>query len=76
MNFNFKSFSFILSGCVILGISLGVVLGAFLEKNELNFLIYSSAFLASIGSGLVIIGAFSKNDNDWFNRKKNEIIKW
>ena len=62
MNFNFKSFSLILCGCVILGISLGVVLGVFLEKNELDFFIYSSAFLASIGSGLIIMGAFSKND--------------
>ena len=62
MNFTFKSFAFILVGVVFLGISLGVVLGAFLKKNGLDSYIYIAAFLASIGSAMIILGAFKTND--------------
>ena len=51
-------------GVVFLGISIGIVLGAYLQGNKLNFYIYMSAFLASIGSAMIILGAFKKDD--WF----------
>ncbi len=49
-------------GVVFLGISIGIVLGAYLQGNKLNFYIYMSAFLASIGSAMIILGAFKKDD--------------
>ena len=42
-------------GVVFLGISIGIVLGAYLQGNKLNFYIYMSAFLASIGAATVLI---------------------
>ena len=76
MHFNFRSFASILIGVVFLGISLGVVLGAFLKKNGLDSYIYISAFLASIGSAMIILGAFKKDD--WFKKNKWQIsiFKW
>tara|TARA_B100001750_G_scaffold205099_1_gene181902 strand:- start:235 stop:423 length:189 start_codon:yes stop_codon:yes gene_type:complete len=62
MYFNFRSFVSIMIGVVFLGISIGIVLGAYLQGNKLNFYIYMSAFLASIGSAMIILGAFKKDD--------------
>jgi membrane protein CcdC involved in cytochrome C biogenesis len=62
MYLEFKSFSYILVGVSFLGIALGVVLGAYFKSNELDYFIYISAFLAAIGSAMVIIGAFKKDD--------------
>tara|TARA_Y100000996_G_C22547299_1_gene652306 strand:- start:390 stop:578 length:189 start_codon:yes stop_codon:yes gene_type:complete len=62
MYFTFRSFACILIGVVFLGISLGIVLGAYLKKNALDSYIYIAAFLASIGSAMVILGAFKKDD--------------
>ena len=64
MRLGFKSFSSILIGVIFLGISLGIVLGAYFKSNNLDYLIYLSAFLASIGSAMIILGAFKKDD--WF----------
>ena len=75
MYFNFRSFASILIGVVFLGISLGVVLGAYFKKNDLDSYIYISAFLASIGSAMIILGAFKKNDWFWRNRKKIQAIE-
>ena len=76
MYLKFKAFSYILIGVAFLGISLGVVLGAYFKNNELDYLIYISAFLAAIGSAMVILGAFKKDD--WFkkNRWQIQIFKW
>ena len=76
MHFNFRSFASILMGVVFLGISLGVVLGAFLKKNGLDSYIYISAFLASIGSAMIILGAFKKDDWFWKDRTKAQTVKW
>ena len=65
MYLKFKSFASILIGVLFLGISLGIVLGAYFENNELDYLIYISAFLAAIGSAMVILGALKKDD--WFS---------
>tara|TARA_B100001113_G_C20697964_1_gene443767 strand:+ start:313 stop:501 length:189 start_codon:yes stop_codon:yes gene_type:complete len=62
MYFTFRSFACILIGVVFLGISLGIVLGAYLKKNALDSYIYIAAFLASIGSAMIILGAFKKDD--------------
>ena len=62
MHLGFKSFSSILIGVIFLGISLGIVLGAYFKSNNLDYLIYLSAFLASIGSAIIILGAFKKDD--------------
>ena len=62
MYFTFRSFACILIGVVFLGISLGVVLGAYLKKNAFDSYIYIAAFLASIGSAMIILGAFKKDD--------------
>ena len=62
MRLGFKSFSGILIGVIFLGISLGIVLGAYFKSNNLDYLIYLSAFLASIGSAMIILGAFKKDD--------------
>ena len=64
MYLKFKSFANILIGVLFLGISLGIVLGAYFKNNELDYLIYISAFLAAIGSAMVILGALKKDD--WF----------
>ena len=47
-------------GVVLLGISLGVVLGAYL-KNTMDYLIYFSSILAGVGSFMIVVGAL-KND--------------
>ena len=70
MRLGFKSFSGILIGVIFLGISLGIVLGAYFKSNNLDYLIYLSAFLASIGSAMIILGAFKKDDWFWKNRTK------
>ena len=62
MYFKFRSFVSIMLGVVFLGISIGIVLGAYLQGNKLNLYIYMSAFLASIGSAMIILGAFKKDD--------------
>ena len=62
MYFTFRSFACILIGVVFLGISLGVVLGAYLKKNAFDPYIYIAAFLASVGSAMIILGAFKKDD--------------
>ena len=62
MYLGFRAFSYILVGVSLLGIALGVVLGAYFKGNGLDYLIYVSAFLAAIGSAMVIIGAFKKDD--------------
>ena len=62
MYLKFSSFASILIGVLFLGISLGIVLGAYFKNNELDYLIYISAFLAAIGSAMVILGALKKDD--------------
>ena len=62
MYLKFRSFASILVGVLFLGISLGTVLGAYFKNNELDYLIYISAFLAAIGSAMVILGALKKDD--------------
>ena len=76
MYLEFKAFSYILIGVSFLGISLGVVLGAYFKSNGFDYLIYISAFLAAIGSAMVIIGAFKKDD--WFKKNKWQIsiLEW
>ncbi len=71
MYLEFKAFSYILIGVSFLGISLGVVLGAYFKSNGFDYFIYISAFLAAIGSAMVIIGAFKKDD--WFKKNKWQI---
>ena len=49
-------------GIVILGISLGIVIGAYF-KNNIEYFIYISSLLAGIGSFLIVFGALN-NKND------------
>ena len=60
MFLNLKSYLFVMIGVVLLGISLGVVLGAYL-KNTMDYLIYFSSILAGVGSFMIVVGAL-KND--------------
>ncbi len=57
-----KSYLFIMIGITILGISLGIVLGAYL-KNNAEYFIYFSSILAGIGSFMIVLGAL-KDKND------------
>ena len=56
MFLNLKSYLFVMIGVVLLGISLGVVLGAYL-KNTMDYLIYFSSILAGLGSFMIVVGA-------------------
>tara|TARA_B100000287_G_scaffold415115_1_gene448374 strand:- start:53 stop:238 length:186 start_codon:yes stop_codon:yes gene_type:complete len=61
MFLNLKSYLFIMIGITLLGISLGIVLGAYL-KNNMEYFIYFSSILAGIGSFMIVVGALKKND--------------
>tara|TARA_Y100001935_G_scaffold78113_1_gene65259 strand:+ start:1540 stop:1686 length:147 start_codon:yes stop_codon:yes gene_type:complete len=43
-------------GITILGISLGIVLGAYM-KNNAEYLVYFSSILAGAGSIMIVVGA-------------------
>ncbi|MAX13270.1 MAG: hypothetical protein CMG11_04325 [Candidatus Marinimicrobia bacterium] len=51
-----KSYLFIMIGITILGISLGIVIGAYL-KNNAEYMIYFSSILAGTGSFMIVVGA-------------------
>ena len=57
-----KSYLLIMLGITILGISLGIVLGAYL-KNNAEYLVYFSSILAGFGSFIIVVGAL-KDRND------------
>jgi hypothetical protein len=57
MKMNFKSFASILSGMVIIGISVGFILGYYIHGESQTYLwMYLSAPCLGLGSGLVIYG--------------------
>ena len=63
MKINFKSFASILSGMFIIGISVGFVLGYYIqEESQSSIWMYLSAPLLGIGSGLVIYGTLFGRD--------------
>ena len=45
MFLNFISFINIMTGILFLGVSIGVVIGAYFENNNIDYFIYISAFL-------------------------------
>tara|TARA_B100001758_G_C17924039_1_gene360056 strand:- start:163 stop:309 length:147 start_codon:yes stop_codon:yes gene_type:complete len=45
-----------MTGITILGISLGIVIGAYL-KNNAEYMIYFSSILAGTGSFMIVVGA-------------------
>ena len=49
-------------GIVLLGISLGIVIGAYFENNDIDYFIYFAAFLAGLGSIMIVYGALRKRD--------------
>lgn len=51
-----RSYLFIMIGITILGISLGIVIGAYL-KNNAEYLVYFSSILAGAGSFMIVVGA-------------------
>ena len=53
-----KSYLLIMIGITILGLSLGIVLGAYF-KNNIEYLIYSSSLLAGLGSFMIVVGALN-----------------
>ena len=59
---NFISFINIIIGLVFLGLSTGIVIGAYFENNQIDYFVYLAAFLAALGSIMVIFGALRKND--------------
>ena len=65
MNINFKSFASILTGMFVIGISVGFVLGYYIQgESESSLWMYLSAPCLGIGSGLVIYGTlFGRNAN-------------
>ena len=65
MKINFKSFASILSGMFIIGISVGFVLGYYIQgESQSSIWMYLSAPFLGIGSGLVIYGTlFGRNVN-------------
>ena len=63
MFLNFISFISIIIGIALLGISIGVVVGAYFENNGIDYFVYLSAFLAGIGSVMVIFGALRENND-------------
>ena len=61
---NFKSFFYVLIGMSLLGLSLGYVLGFYIQKHSSNnFLFYLSVPLFVIASLLIIYGALFLKDN-------------
>ena len=56
MFLNLKSYLFVMTGIVLLGLSLGIVLGAYFE-NTMGYLIYFSSILAGVGSFMIVVGA-------------------
>ena len=61
---NFKSFFYVLIGMSLLGLSLGYVLGFYIQKNSSNnFWFYLSVPLFIIASLLIIYGALFLKDN-------------
>ena len=62
MFLNFISFVNIMVGIVLLGVSLGIVIGAYFENNNIDYFIYFAAFLAGLGSIMVVYGALRKRD--------------
>ena len=48
-------------GVTLIGIALGIVLGAYF-KNNIEYFIYFSSILAGIGSFMIVVGALRKND--------------
>ncbi|MAV63895.1 MAG: hypothetical protein CMG00_01745 [Candidatus Marinimicrobia bacterium] len=63
MFLNFISFLSIVLGICILGLSAGIVLGSYFENNNIDYFVYVSAFLAGLGSIMVIFGALrDRND--------------
>ena len=63
MFLNFISFINIIIGLVLLGLSTGIVIGAYFENNQIDYFVYVSAFLAGLGSIMVIFGALRKKDD-------------
>ena len=65
MKMDFKSFASILSGMVLIGVSVGFLLGYYIhEVLQTNLWMYLSAPCLGLGSGLVIYGTlFGRNDN-------------
>ena len=49
-------------GILLLGISLGIVIGAYFENNDIDYFIYFAAFLAGLGSIMIVYGALRKRD--------------
>ena len=62
MFLNFISFINIMIGVVLLGVSLGIVIGAYFENNDIGYFVYFAAFLAGLGSIMVVYGALRKRD--------------
>ena len=62
MFLNFISFINIMLGIILLGISLGIVIGAYFASNDIDYFIYFSAFLAGLGSIMIVYGALRKHD--------------
>jgi len=65
MNMDFKSFASILVGMVIIGVSVGFLLGYYIHGESQTYLwMYLSAPCLGLGSGLVIYGTlFGRNVN-------------
>ena len=65
MNINFKSFASILTGMFVIGISVGFLLGYYIQGElESSLWMYLAAPCLGIGSGLVIYGTlFGRNIN-------------
>tara|TARA_Y100001960_G_C13998672_1_gene505685 strand:- start:103 stop:291 length:189 start_codon:yes stop_codon:yes gene_type:complete len=62
MFLNLKSYLLIMIGITLLGISLGIVLGAYLKEN-VEYFIYFSAILAGFGSFMIVVGALNKKND-------------
>ncbi len=65
MKIGFKAFASILGGMNIIGISIGFLVGYYLASETHNFLLmYLSAPLLGLGSGLVIYGTLYGRDSE------------
>ena len=58
MFLNLKSYLFVMIGVTLLGISLGMVIGAYL-KNNIEYFIYFSPILAGLGSFMIVVGTLN-----------------
>ena len=65
MKMNFKSFASILAGMVFIGVSVGFLLGYYINGESQTYLwMYLSAPCLGLGSGMVIYGTlFGRNVN-------------